>query len=43
MTNNDLIKNGEEEGRNHCLKLQKEFQGRSYDELISHTPIVFAR
>jgi hypothetical protein len=25
------------------LKLQKEFQGRSYDSLISHTTIVFAR
>ena len=25
------------------LKLQKEFQGRSYDGLISHTTIVFAR
>lgn len=25
------------------LKLQKEFQGRSYDGLISHTSIVFAR
>lgn len=25
------------------LKLQKEFQGRSYDSLISHTSIVFAR
>ena len=25
------------------LKLQKEFQGRSYDALISHTTIVFAR
>ncbi len=25
------------------LKLQKEFQGRSYDCLISHTTIVFAR
>ena len=25
------------------LKLQKEFQGRSYDLLISHTTIVFAR
>jgi len=25
------------------LKLQKEFQGRSYDMLISHTTIVFAR
>lgn len=25
------------------LKLQKEFQGRSYDSMISHTTIVFAR
>ena len=25
------------------MKLQKEFQGRSYDTLISHTTIVFAR
>ncbi len=25
------------------LKLQKEFQGRSYDGLVSHTTIVFAR
>ncbi|WP_144034105.1 hypothetical protein [Sporomusa silvacetica] len=25
------------------LRLQKEFQGRSYDSLISHTTIVFAR
>ncbi|PWA04497.1 IS4 family transposase [Pueribacillus theae] len=25
------------------LKLQKEFQGRSYDSLVSHTTIVFAR
>lgn len=25
------------------LKHQKEFQGRSYDGLISHTTIVFAR
>nr|WP_243840686.1 hypothetical protein [Paenisporosarcina antarctica] len=25
------------------LKLQKEFQGRSYDGLISHTKIVFSR
>jgi len=25
------------------LKLQKEFQSRSYDSLISHTTIVFAR
>lgn len=25
------------------LKLQKEFQGRSYDSLISHTTIVFTR
>ena len=29
--------------RNLLLKLQKEFQGRSYDYLISHTTIVFAR
>lgn len=25
------------------LKLQKEFQSRSYDGLISHTTIIFAR
>ena len=29
-------------GKKSLLKLQKEFQGRSYDLLISHTTIVFA-
>lgn len=27
----------------HVLKLEKEFQGRSYDQLIAHTTIVFTR
>ena len=27
----------------HFLKLQKEFQGRSYDCMVAHTTIVFSR